>query len=153
MDNIMVNYASPSQSHESGLRLTDVQLADLDSTVYLTYNLKISAGMVMEGTPIWQGPEAHLGLIFGHLGTMVVISTIWGDNFFIFKSKTWTRHLMVFPSIQETDQPEMSGLMEYNPNNLTKFPLFSPSSLLRNGLSWWAAATFNHSVEVVLYKK
>ncbi|KGQ01073.1 hypothetical protein PAAG_12267 [Paracoccidioides lutzii Pb01] len=48
MDNIMVNHASPSQSHESGQRLTDVQLAHLDSTVYITYDLKISAGMVME---------------------------------------------------------------------------------------------------------
>ncbi|PGG99668.1 STE/STE20 protein kinase [Helicocarpus griseus UAMH5409] len=89
MDNILVNYAPPSRS-ETGQRFTDVQLADLESTVHITSPFcKNHDGI---GTPIWRSPGARLGLEWGpptdiwSFGPMV-IAMIWGDNFFIFKPK------------------------------------------------------------------
>ncbi|TPX20268.1 hypothetical protein DIZ76_016156 [Coccidioides immitis] len=89
MDNVLVNYA-PSSQNESGQRFTDVQLADLESTVHITSRFCKDRDEI--GTPIWRSPEAQLGLQWGpptdiwSFGTMV-ISMIWGDNFFIFKPK------------------------------------------------------------------
>ncbi|KNG83245.1 hypothetical protein ANOM_009053 [Aspergillus nomiae NRRL 13137] len=111
MDNILVNYAPGSQS-TSTQRFTDVQLADLESTVHVTSGFCKDRDEI--GTPIWRSPEAQLGLQWGpptdiwSFGTMViipsaslpktlfsvnpnnhgfvkVISMIWGDNFCIFK--------------------------------------------------------------------
>ncbi|KAK2754807.1 hypothetical protein FQN54_006700 [Arachnomyces sp. PD_36] len=87
MDNVLVNYAPPSQDG-SGQRFSDVQLADLESTVPTTSRYCIDRDEI--GTPIWRSPEAQLGLQWGpptdiwSFGTMI-ISMIWGDNFFIFK--------------------------------------------------------------------
>ncbi|KKZ60399.1 hypothetical protein EMCG_00685 [[Emmonsia] crescens] len=87
MDNVLVNYALSSRS-ESEQRFTDVQLADLESTVNITSRFCKDHDEI--GTPIWRSPEAQLGLKWGpptdiwSFGTMV-ISMIWGDNFFIFK--------------------------------------------------------------------
>lgn len=113
MDNILVNYAPPG----SAQRFTDVQLADLESTVHITSNFCKDRDEI--GTPIWRSPEAQLGLQWGppsdiwSFGTMViviyaslftflinlniagfvqVISMIWGDNFFIFKPKVPRGH-------------------------------------------------------------
>lgn len=109
MDNVLVNYAPPSQSG-SAQRFTDVQLADVESTVHISSRFCKDRDEI--GTPIWRSPEAQLGLQWGpptdiwSFGTMViityislftflinpnidefikVISMIWGDNFFIFK--------------------------------------------------------------------
>ncbi|RAL06114.1 serine/threonine protein kinase [Aspergillus ibericus CBS 121593] len=98
LDNVLVNYGLES-------RFTDVQLADLESTVHTESRLCINRDEI--GTPIWRSPEAQLGLQWGpptdiwSFGTMVshlppqlvhlliyiskLISLIWGDNFFIFK--------------------------------------------------------------------
>ncbi|PYI08823.1 serine/threonine protein kinase [Aspergillus sclerotiicarbonarius CBS 121057] len=81
LDNVLVNYGTES-------RFTDVQLADLESTVHTESRFCINRDEI--GTPIWRSPEAQLGLQWGpptdiwSFGTMV-ISLIWGDNFFIFK--------------------------------------------------------------------
>nr|KMM71319.1 hypothetical protein CPAG_07626 [Coccidioides posadasii RMSCC 3488] len=89
MDNVLVKYA-PSSQNESGQRFTDVQLADLESTVHITSRFCKDRDEI--GTPIWRSPEAQLGLQWGpptdiwSFGTME-ISMIWGDNFFIFKPK------------------------------------------------------------------
>ncbi|KAL2368287.1 STE/STE20 protein kinase [Blastomyces gilchristii SLH14081] len=94
MDNVMVNYASASQ-RESEQRFTDVQLADLESTVHVTSRFCKNRDGI--GTPIWRSPEAQLGIEWGpptdvwSFGTMV-ISMIWGENFFIFKPKTPRGH-------------------------------------------------------------
>jgi serine/threonine protein kinase len=103
-----VNYV-PSTQNCSEQRFTDVQLADLESTVHITSRFCEDQDEI--GTPIWRSPEAQLGLKWGpptdiwSFGTMViniyaglyssrlilvvlkVISMIWGDNFFIFKPK------------------------------------------------------------------
>lgn len=70
MDNVLVNYAPLSQS-ESGQRFTDVQLADLESTVHITSRFCKDCDEI--GTPIWRSPEAQLGLQWS-FGTMVVIA-------------------------------------------------------------------------------
>ncbi|KMU88548.1 hypothetical protein CIHG_06348 [Coccidioides immitis H538.4] len=77
MDNVLVNYA-PSSQNESGQRFTDVQLADLESTVHITSRFCKDRDEI--GTPIWRSPEAQLGLQWGpptdiwSFGTMVVIA-------------------------------------------------------------------------------
>ncbi|KKK17279.1 serine/threonine protein [Aspergillus ochraceoroseus] len=79
----------------NGQRFTDVQLADLESTVHITSRFCEDRDEI--GTPIWRSPEAQLGLKWGpatdiwSFGTMV-ISMIWGDNFFIFKPKVPRGH-------------------------------------------------------------
>lgn len=76
MDNVLVNYA-PSSRSESEQRFTDVQLADLESTVSITSRFCKDHDEI--GTPIWRSPEAQLGLEWGpptdiwSFGTMVVI--------------------------------------------------------------------------------
>lgn len=113
MDNVLVNYALPAQNC-SEQRFTDVQLADLESTVHISSRFCEDQDEI--GTPIWRSPEASLGLKWGpptdiwSFGTMViniyailgslrlilvflkVISMIWGDNFFIFKPKVPRGH-------------------------------------------------------------
>ncbi|OJJ44254.1 hypothetical protein ASPZODRAFT_153735 [Penicilliopsis zonata CBS 506.65] len=92
MDNVLVNY-DPQNSTEQ--RFADVQLADLESTVHITSRFCEDRDEI--GTPIWRSPEAQLGLKWGpatdiwSFGTMV-ISMIWGDNFFIFKPKVPRGH-------------------------------------------------------------
>ncbi|PGH23474.1 STE/STE20 protein kinase [Polytolypa hystricis UAMH7299] len=94
IDNILVNYAPPPQS-EDGQRFTDVQLADLETTVHVTSSFcKDRDGI---GTPIWRSPEAQMGLQWGPPTDIwsfgvIVISMIWGDNFFIFKPKVPRGH-------------------------------------------------------------
>lgn len=89
IDNVLVNYAPPAHS-DDGLRFTDVQLADLESTVHVTSSFCKNRDGI--GTPIWRSPEAQMGLHWGpptdnwSFGA-IVISMIWGDNFFIFKPK------------------------------------------------------------------
>ncbi|PWY70287.1 STE/STE20 protein kinase [Aspergillus sclerotioniger CBS 115572] len=82
LDNILVNYGSDGQ------RFTDIQLCDLENTVHVEH--KFCKDRECIGAPVWRSPEAQLGLQWGpptdiwSFGTMV-ISLIWGDNFFIFK--------------------------------------------------------------------
>ncbi|PYI01179.1 serine/threonine protein kinase [Aspergillus sclerotiicarbonarius CBS 121057] len=82
LDNILVNHGP------NGQRFTDVQLADLENTVHI--DSKFCKDRNLIGAPFWRSPEAQLGLEWGpptdiwSFGAMV-ISLIWGDNFFIFK--------------------------------------------------------------------
>ncbi|OJD23075.1 serine/threonine protein kinase [Blastomyces percursus] len=106
MDNVLVNFA-PSSQGESEQRFTDIQLADLESTVHITSRYCQECDGI--GTPIWRSPEAQLGLQWGpptdiwSFGTMV-ISMIWGDNFFIFKPKVPRGH----------DEYELNILTQYH---------------------------------------
>lgn len=59
IDNIMMNYASSSQS-ESGQRFKDVQLGDLESTVHIISPFCKNRDGI--GTLIWRSPEAQLRL-------------------------------------------------------------------------------------------
>lgn len=63
VDNVLVNFA-PSFQCESGQRFTDIQLADLESTVHITS--RHCRGCEEIGTPIWRSPEAQLGLQWGN---------------------------------------------------------------------------------------
>ena len=75
MDNILVNYV-PAAQNGSEQRFTDVQLADLESTVHV--NSRFCEDQDEIGTPIWRSPEAQLGLKWGpptdiwSFGTMVI---------------------------------------------------------------------------------
>ncbi|KAK2804267.1 hypothetical protein FQN51_002357 [Onygenales sp. PD_10] len=95
MDNVLVNFA-PSPQGGDDQRFTDIQLADMESTVHISSRYCQDRDGI--GTPIWRSPEAQLGLQWGpptdiwSFGTMVVISMIWGDNFFIFKPKVPRDH-------------------------------------------------------------
>ncbi|EER37734.1 serine/threonine protein kinase [Histoplasma capsulatum H143] len=106
IDNVLVNFA-PSSQGESEQRFTDIQLADLESTVHITSRYCQECDGI--GTPIWRSPEAQLGLQWGpptdiwSFGTMV-ISMIWGDNFFIFKPKVPRGH----------DEYELNILTQYH---------------------------------------
>ncbi|EFQ98640.1 STE/STE20 protein kinase [Nannizzia gypsea CBS 118893] len=89
IDNILVNYALPPYSDDKK-RFTDVQLADLESTVHVTSRFCRNRDGI--GTAIWRSPEAQMGLQWGPPTDIwsfgaVVISLIWGDNFLIFKPK------------------------------------------------------------------
>lgn len=115
MDNVLVNYASPQTGDTQ--RFSDVQLADLESTVSITSDFCKNRDEI--GTPIWRSPEAQLGLQWGpptdiwSFGAMViiiytsvftfamnpsnhkfvkVISMIWGDNFCLFRPKVPRGH-------------------------------------------------------------
>ncbi|KAK2736679.1 hypothetical protein FQN55_001529 [Onygenales sp. PD_40] len=94
MDNVLVNFA-PSPQGGDGQRFTDIQLTDMESTVHISSRYCQDHDGI--GTPIWRSPEAQLGLQWGpptdiwSFGTMV-ISMIWGDNFFIFKPKVPRGH-------------------------------------------------------------
>ncbi|QKX54926.1 uncharacterized protein TRUGW13939_02016 [Talaromyces rugulosus] len=129
MGNVLVNYAPHSQGG-SKQRFSDVQLADLESTVLVTSQFCKNRDEI--GTPIWRSPEAQLGLQWGpptdiwSFGTMViiihtghvyfcemnlsnhefskVISMIWGENFCIFKPKVPRGH----------DEYELDILAKYN---------------------------------------
>ncbi|KAJ9192486.1 hypothetical protein DTO164E3_8315 [Paecilomyces variotii] len=93
MDNVLVNYASPQTGDTQ--RFSDVQLADLESTVSVTSDFCKDRDEI--GTPIWRSPEAQLGLQWGpptdiwSFGAMV-ISMIWGDNFCLFRPKVPRGH-------------------------------------------------------------
>ncbi|OOG00106.1 hypothetical protein ASPCADRAFT_393817 [Aspergillus carbonarius ITEM 5010] len=82
LDNVLVNYGS------NGQRFTDIQLADLENTVHV--DSKFCKDRECIGAPVWRSPEAQMGLQWGpptdiwSFGIMV-ISLIWGNNFFIFK--------------------------------------------------------------------
>jgi hypothetical protein len=72
MDNILVNYAPPSDSEQ---RFKNVQLVDLESMVHVSSRFCKDNDEI--GTPIWRSPEAQLGLQWGpptdirSLGAMV----------------------------------------------------------------------------------
>ncbi|KAE8146791.1 serine/threonine protein kinase [Aspergillus avenaceus] len=91
LDNVLVNYGSISD----GNRFTDVQLADLGNTVHV--ESKFCQDRDLIGAPLWRSPEAQLGLQWGpatdlwSFGTLV-ISLIWGKNFFIFKPNVPLEH-------------------------------------------------------------
>ncbi|KAJ5799716.1 kinase-like protein [Penicillium psychrosexuale] len=83
-DNILVNYGTEVE----GVRFTDVQLADFGSTVPATSKYATDSDLI--GAPIWRSPEAHLRIGWGTLtdiwsfGT-ILITLIYGDNYFMFK--------------------------------------------------------------------
>ncbi|PWY96570.1 serine/threonine protein kinase, partial [Aspergillus sclerotioniger CBS 115572] len=80
LNNVLVNYGLES-------RFTDVQISDLESASHIESQFCKSRPFI--GTPIWRSPEAALGLQWGtptdiwSFSTML-ISIIWGNNFFIF---------------------------------------------------------------------
>ncbi|KAI9935088.1 hypothetical protein AWENTII_005357 [Aspergillus wentii] len=84
LDNVLVNYVP----EDSGPRFTNVQLADLENTVHV--ESKFCKDRDAIGAPLWRSPEAQLELQWGPAADIwafgsMVISLIWGDNFFIFK--------------------------------------------------------------------
>ncbi|MCJ1250603.1 hypothetical protein MMC30_007831 [Trapelia coarctata] len=82
LDNVLVNYG------QGDTRFRDVQLADCENTVHV--DSKYCKDRDLIGAPYWRSPEAQLGLQWGpptdiwSLRTMI-ISLIWGKNFFIFR--------------------------------------------------------------------
>ncbi|KAJ1706293.1 hypothetical protein NYO67_11566 [Aspergillus flavus] len=77
MNNALVNYAPPSETTRTQ-RFTDVQLANLESTVHVDSGFSKDRDEI--GTPIWRSPEAQLGLQWGpptdiwSFGTTVIIT-------------------------------------------------------------------------------
>ncbi|KAF4624047.1 hypothetical protein G7Y89_g14130 [Cudoniella acicularis] len=88
-DNVLVNYG------QGDICFTDIQLADCRNTVRV--NSVFAKHRDIIGAPIWRSPEAQLQIGWGtatdiwSFGTML-ITLIWGGNWFIFKSDVLADH-------------------------------------------------------------
>ncbi|EFQ98610.1 serine/threonine protein kinase [Nannizzia gypsea CBS 118893] len=89
-DNVFVNYKSKDNITDSDedIRFTDVQLGDCGNTVPADSNYAKDCDMI--GAPIWRSPEAQLQIGWGMPTDIwsfgaILITLIYGDNFFMFK--------------------------------------------------------------------